>query len=65
MIDPALDSMFDDLSKPFKTDVIHKPIEGQLIYISTANMLDNPFIKKVKEYLAESTKENKNDNTGF
>lgn len=47
--------LLDDIIKPFKTS--HKPyepLEGQLIYISTADMHDNPFVKMVKEYLAEN-----------
>lgn len=54
--------LFDEVVKPFKTKTPYKPIEGQQIYISTADMHDNPFAKMVKEYLKNNTKENGNEN---
>ncbi len=52
----ALDYLFDEVIKPFKTS--HEPIEGQLIYVSSADMHDNPFAKMVTEYIKNNTKEN-------
>ena len=50
--------IFDEVIKPFQTSrESHEPIEGQLIYISSASMHDNPFDKMVKEYL-KTIKEN-------
>lgn len=51
----TLDYLFDEVIKPFQTS--HKPIEGQLIYISSTYMRDNPFTKMIAEYLKNNTKE--------
>lgn len=50
--------LFDEVIKPFQTSP--KPIEGQLIYLSSASMRNNPFTKMAKEYL-KTIKESKND----
>ena len=52
----SLDYLFDEVIKPFQAS--HEPIEGQLIYISSASMCDNPFTKMIAEYLKNNTKEN-------
>ena len=52
--------LFDEIIKPFQTKTHHKPLENQLIYVSSADMHDNPFIKMVKEYL-KKMKENENE----
>ena len=50
--------LFDEVIKSFQTSrETREPMEGQLIYVSSADMFDNPFIKMIKEYL----KENEND----
>lgn len=49
--------LFDEVIKPFKVPCEpYKPIENQLIYISTADMHNNPFAKMVREYLKEKQK---------
>lgn len=50
--------LFDEVIKPFQVPCEpYKPIENQQIYISTADMHDNPFAKMVREYLENNTKE--------
>ena len=49
-----LDDLLNEVIKPFK--ITCEPLENQLIYISTADMHDNPFDKMVREYLKEKTK---------
>lgn len=47
--------LFDDIIKPFKTShELYEPIEGQQIYISTADRFDNPFLKMMREYSEEN-----------
>lgn len=44
--------LFDEVIKPFQASrKHHEPLENQQIYISSADMHDNPFAKMVKEYL--------------
>ena len=43
--------LFDELIIPFKVSHKLPPFEDQQIYISTADMHDNPFAKMVTEYL--------------
>ena len=51
-------NLFDEVIKPFQTShETREPMDGQLIYVSTADMHDNPFAKMVKEYL-KTIKEN-------
>ena len=50
--------IFDEVIRPFQAS--HRPYKGQLIYVSSADMRDNPFAKMVREYL-KNIKENEDD----
>lgn len=49
--------LFDEVIRPLKTS--NKPLYGSQVYISTADMHDNPFAKMVREYLKTIKEESK------
>ena len=47
--------LFDEVIKPFRTShEARKLMDGQLIYVSTADMRDNIYAKMIEEYLKEN-----------